>query len=179
MFKCDVCEVKSYYCYHLVRTKAGRLPKKAEAVKQPDRRKRNTAAERGGLRKDVRKADEDDKLREKIGNREKWKAITVGGGAAVQHREQRRQVIIVMSLLKNDVIYPGICLITARTYTRMRLLRLPSGTPTQSIAIGTVSVVDKGTSVTDLIIMIYSYFYCAWVGYAYYILFGIIYLYQR
>ena len=59
-----------------------RLPKKAEAIKQPGHQKRGRPQLRWedcvDLKRGVRKAGEDDKCREKAVDREKWKGVATG-----------------------------------------------------------------------------------------------------
>ena len=63
---------------HIVRMIDGRLPKKSEAKKQEGCRKRGRPQLRWDdcVKRDLRKAEEEEKWREKANNRDQWKQIT-------------------------------------------------------------------------------------------------------
>ena len=64
---------------HLVWMEEGRLPNKVQVMKHPGHGKRDRPQLRWEdcIKKDVRKAKEADKWREKAVSREKWKGLTV------------------------------------------------------------------------------------------------------
>ena len=63
---------------HMVRMKDGRLPKRSETKKQRGCRKRGRSQLRWDdcEKRDLRKAEEEEKWREKANNRDQWKRIT-------------------------------------------------------------------------------------------------------
>ena len=63
---------------HMVRMKGARLPKRSEIKKQDGCRKRGRPQPRweDWVKRDLRKAEEEEKWREKANNRHQWKQIT-------------------------------------------------------------------------------------------------------
>ena len=63
---------------HLIRMKDGKLPKRYETKKQEGCRKRGRPQLRWEdcVKRDLRKAEEEEKWREKANNRDQWKQIT-------------------------------------------------------------------------------------------------------
>ena len=63
---------------HMVRMKDDKLPKRAETKKQEGSRKRGRPHLRWEdcVKRDLRKAEEEEKWREKANNRDQWKQIT-------------------------------------------------------------------------------------------------------
>ena len=79
-----IARCRIMWTYHLVWMEDGQLSKKTEAMKEPGCRERVRSQLRweNCVRRNVRKAEGDDKLREKAADRETWKGITAG---AVQY----------------------------------------------------------------------------------------------
>ena len=63
---------------HMVRMKDDKLPKRAETKLQEGSRKRGRPQQRWDdcVKRDLRKAEEEEKLRENANNRDQWKKIT-------------------------------------------------------------------------------------------------------
>ena len=63
---------------HMVRMKDDKLPKRSETKKQEVSRKRGRPQLRweDSVKRDLRKAEEEEKWREKANNRDQWKPIT-------------------------------------------------------------------------------------------------------
>ena len=63
---------------HMVRMKDDKLPKRAESNKQEGSRKRGRPQLRWEdcVKRDLRKAEEEDKWRENANNRDQWKQVT-------------------------------------------------------------------------------------------------------
>ena len=67
------------WAVHMVRMKYARLPKRSDTKKQEGCRKRGRPQLRWEdcVKRDLRKAEEEEKWREKTNNRDRWKEITI------------------------------------------------------------------------------------------------------